>query len=128
MIADEKYVSFTTFTQSGKPKPLPVWIADLEDGTYGFTSDADAWKVKRLANNPNVALQPCNIRGVVKEDSTIITGTAQAVTGEDFMKVLKAIKVKYGLMAHLIHLDISRWFKKSPEKHSGCAIIVTVNS
>ena len=128
MITDEKYVSFTTFTRSGKPKPLPVWIADLGDGTYGFTSDADAWKVKRLANNPNITLQPCNIRGVVKEESQIVAGTARAVTGEDFMKVLRAIKAKYGLMAYLIHLDISRWFKKSPEKNSGCAIIVTLNS
>ena len=33
MIGSEKYVSFTTFTRSGTPKPLPVWIADLEDGT-----------------------------------------------------------------------------------------------
>ena len=128
MISNEKYVSFTTFTRSGKPKPLPVWIADLGDGTYGFTSDIDAWKVKRLSNNPNITLQPCNIRGVVKEDSEIISGTAEAVTGEEFLKVLKAIKAKYGFMAYLIHLDISAWFKKSSEKPSGCAIIVSVNS
>ena len=128
MIGSEKYVSFTTFTRSGTPKPLPVWIADLGDGTFGFTSDADAWKVKRLSNNPNITLQPCNIRGVVKEGSEVISGTAEAVVGKEFLRVLKAIKAKYGFMAYLIHLDILAWFKKSSEKPSGCAIIVSVNS
>ena len=103
---------------------MPVWIADLGDGTYGFTSDVDAWKVKRLSNNPNITLQPCNIRGKVKEGSEVVSGTAEVVTGEEFLRVLKAIKAKYGFMAYLIHLDILAWFKKS----SGCAIIVSVNS
>ena len=128
MIVSEKYVSFTTFTRSGKAKSLPVWIADLGDGTCGFTTDLNAWKVKRLSNDHNVTLQPCNIRGVIKEGSEIVHGTAQVVTDDEFKRVLKAINAKYGLLSYLIHFDFRKWFRKGSEKPSTAAIIISMNS
>ena len=128
MIASEKYVSFTTFTRSGKAKSLPVWIADLGDGTCGFTTDLNAWKVKRLSNDQNVTLQPCNIRGIVKENSENVSGTAKVITGDEFTRVLNAINTKYGLVSYLIHFDFRKWFRKGSEKPSTAAIIISMSS
>ncbi len=49
-IAAEKYVSLTTFKKDGTPRPAPVWISDLGDGTMGFTTASSSWKVKRLSS------------------------------------------------------------------------------
>ena len=57
-IADENYVALTTFRKNGERKNTPIWIADLGDGTIGFTTSKDSWKVKRIGNDPRVELQP----------------------------------------------------------------------
>lgn len=96
-LGSEKYVSFTTFKKDGTPKPLPVWIADLGDGTLGFTTSSSSWKVKRLANNPNVELQPCDAKGNLTPDTEAVGGTAVAVEGDDFVRVQQVVKKKYGI-------------------------------
>lgn len=96
-ITDEKYVSLTTFRKNGTPKPAPVWIADFGDGTIGCTTSSSSYKVKRIANNPEVTLQPCNSRGVVTEGSDVVTGTAEVVTGAEFERCASAVKKKYKL-------------------------------
>ena len=70
-IADEKYVAFTTYKRNGETKSLPVWIADLGDGTVGFTTASSSYKVKRLRNDNRVILQPSDAKGNVRELSLI---------------------------------------------------------
>jgi PPOX class probable F420-dependent enzyme len=126
-LASEKYVSFTTYRKDGSAKAVPVWIAELGDGTMGFTSASSSWKVKRLANNPNVLLQPCDSRGEVSEGTTPIKATATATTGgPEFDRVRSAIKAKYGVQFALINLGGK--FMKLIGKGSGTntAVIVTV--
>ena len=96
-IAAEKYVRLTTFTRDGRRKESPVWIADLGNGTLGFTTDSDSWKVKRIAHTPAVELVACNVRGVPHDGATGITGTAEVVVGEAFRTVESAVKSKYGI-------------------------------
>ena len=80
-IAAERYVSLTTFTKDGRPKPTPVWIADLGDDRVGFTTELDSWKVKRIRTTAAVELQPSDMRGRTKDGSSPITGTATVVEG-----------------------------------------------
>lgn len=102
-LSDEKYLSFTTFKKDGTPKPTPIWIADLGDGTLGFTTNADAWKVKRLGNNPNVMLQPCDMKGEIIDGTTAVEATATYVTGgPDFERVRGLIDKKYGFAVKVI--------------------------
>lgn len=96
-LAEEKYVSFTTYKKDGTPKPLPVWIADLGDGTLCFTTASSSWKVKRLTNNPNVELQPCNSKGDITEGTAPTAGTAVAASGADFDRAAAVLKKKYGI-------------------------------
>ena len=76
-IADEKYVSLTTFKRDGSPVSVPVWIADLGDETVGFTTAASSWKVKRIRNNPKVLLQPSDSRGTARPGTEPVGGTAE---------------------------------------------------
>ncbi len=95
-IADEEYVSLVTYKSDGTPKPLPVWIVDLGDNTVGFTTWGESWKAKRVRNNPNVTLQPCDQRGNVVEGSAIVEGTARMATGHEYATVAALVKDKYG--------------------------------
>ncbi len=46
-----EYVSLTTFTKDGRPKPTPIWIAPDGDRALVITGK-DSWKVKRIRNTP----------------------------------------------------------------------------
>ncbi len=96
-IASEKYVSFTTYKKDGTAKALPVWIADLGDGTVGFTTSSSSYKVKRANNNNKVLLQPCDSKGKLTPGSEEVSGTATVHTGADFERIAAIVKKKYGV-------------------------------
>jgi PPOX class probable F420-dependent enzyme len=104
-IADEKYLALTTFTKDGRRKSTPIWIAPLVDGVdgdVGFTTGSDAWKLRRLRNDPRCELQPCNNRGVVTEGSIVVTGTGRETEPGELADVQRAIGDKYGLQVTMI--------------------------
>lgn len=96
-IASEEYVSLTTFTKDGRPKPAPVWIVDLGDGKAGFTTGSDSWKIKRIKNTPGVTLQPCNQKGKINEGTEVVKATAWVGSDRDFERVNGLVKEKYGI-------------------------------
>ena len=125
-IGSERYVSVTTFTKSGAPKPAPVWIAELGDGTIGFTTGGDSWKVKRLRNTPRVTVQACNVRGVPKPGSEPVEGTAAVVSGDDYKRVASAIRRKYKLQSAAVDLGARLKQLVRPSTPDDTAIIITL--
>lgn len=127
-IADEKYVSLTTFRRNGEAVPTPVWIAPLSDGTCGFTTGATSGKVKRLRNNPAVTLQPCDMRGRITEGTSPVSATAVVVDGAAADPVAKAIKKKYGFMVTLISLGgaLKKLIGKGEDGET--AVIITLDA
>ncbi|MEO1056945.1 MAG: PPOX class F420-dependent oxidoreductase [Actinomycetota bacterium] len=126
-VAAEKYVSLTTFTKAGAPKPTPVWIVDLGDGMIGFTTEAGSWKTKRIANTPNVTLQPCDMRGNVADGAPTWEATA-ALDPDRADEVRAKISAKYGVVAKLMSLPsvVKGWFGKGPTEPT--AVILTPRS
>jgi len=124
-IANEKYVSLTTYRKNGEPKPVPVWVVDLGDGTVGFTTASSSWKVKRLTNDPKISLSRSDSKGKIKPGATEYTGTAVA-SKADFDRVWPLIRAKYGLAARGINLMGK--FMKLIGRGSGAdtAIIITL--
>ncbi len=124
-IAKEKYVSFGSQRKDGSVKELPVWIADLGDGTVGFTTAGSSYKVKRTRNNPSVTLQPCDSRGNVTSGSEKISGTATVVSGSDFERVRKLVKSKYGVQFTMISLvgSVAKLFGRG--SGTNAAIVIT---
>ena len=99
-----KYVSFTSYKRDGSPKSLPVWIVPFEGG-YAFTTDADAFKVKRVRHDARVTVTASNFKGVVQPDAVVHAGAAVILTGEDAARVASAVKKKYRLTYTLITLN-----------------------
>jgi PPOX class probable F420-dependent enzyme len=60
--AHQKYLNLETYKKPGTPVATPVWFAE-EHGTFYISSLAHAGKVKRIRNNPQVRIVPCDVRG-----------------------------------------------------------------
>ena len=103
-----RYVSFTSYKRSGEPVSLPVWIVAFEGG-YGFTTDPDAFKVKRVRNNPRVSLRACSVRGRVQPDAVEFHGTAEYVDAVTAGRVNRAIRRKYWLAYRLLITPSNLW-------------------
>ena len=97
-VARSQYVSLTTFTKDGRPKPTPVWLAPAlsGDGAYWILSQASAWKVKRIRNTPRVTIAQCDARGTVKGEA--VQATASLLDPSHNDEVYRAITKRYGLM------------------------------
>ena len=108
-LADEKYVSLTTYRRNGTPVATAVWWVALDHGRYGFWTASTSGKAKRLRNDPKVLVQPSNGRGQVKDGTSPVPATAQLVTeGADFDAVTAAVKAKYG-----VQTSITRFLAKA---------------
>jgi len=91
------YVSFTSHRKDGSPVSTPVWIAPDGDDLY-FFSDTGAYKVKRIRNNPAVALQPCDVRGRVRDGAPLVTGRAEVLDHSETPRVRRIVNRKYRVL------------------------------
>ena len=96
-IGRSSYVSFTSYRKDGTPVATPVWIAPDGEDLY-FFSDTGAFKVKRIRNTPAVSLQPCDVRGRVKEGAPLVTGVAEVLDHADSPRVRRIVNRKYRVM------------------------------
>src|SRR5215210_1185450 len=62
LLEGHSYARLTTYRKSGEPVPIPVWFALFGGHVYVFT-DVQSGTVKRIRNDPRVALAPSNFRG-----------------------------------------------------------------
>lgn len=114
-VAEHRYISLTTHRRDGTPVATAVWVADLGDGTVGFTTGAQSGKVKRLAHTAEVRVSPCNARGVVAAGSPSWAGRARVARGADHARVRAAIARRYGWQVRLIDLA-GRLRRRAPDE------------
>jgi PPOX class probable F420-dependent enzyme len=96
-----KYLSLTTFRKSGVAVATPVWL--VRDGEHLYvTTQADSGKAKRLRNNSEVLLAPCDARGNLT--GAQVPGTAVILNEADSARVAKLIKARYGILGRLMML------------------------
>jgi PPOX class probable F420-dependent enzyme len=127
-IGSEKYVSLTTFRRDGTERSVPVWIADLDGGKVGFTAEIDSFKTKRIDADGRVLLQPCNVRGRVDEDASVLSGTAVVVTGSGADAVAAAIAEKYRWQHRLLRLQRSIAARFGREHADSCGIVIELGT
>lgn len=130
-LADEKYVSFTTYKRSGDAVASPVWIVGLDDGSVGFWTSSGSGKTKRLGHTPKVLLQPSDARGRLKEGSTVSSGTARVVAAGDaaFDEVQRKVTAKYGFMTKITKLlgTIGGIVKRTRIPYGDRAVVITLD-
>jgi len=96
-LADESFVSLTTFKRSGEGVPTTVWIARDGDALY-VTTPAGSGKVKRLRNDSRVELRPSSRLGRVADDAPVAHGVARIDESSTTEDALNEIFIaKYGL-------------------------------
>ncbi|MGO4782190.1 PPOX class F420-dependent oxidoreductase [Cryobacterium sp. W22_MBD10_FK3] len=87
-LADERFVSLTTYRRSGVAVSTPVWIArDGED--LIVTTPKESGKVKRLRNDSRVQLRACSRTGSVKDGAVAVDAHA-AIADDDGSRALLA--------------------------------------
>jgi hypothetical protein len=100
--ANQKYLNLETFKKDGTGVATPLWFAE-HDGTIYIYTLANAWKVKRIRNNPRVRIAPCDMRGKLKGDW--VEAQARIVEGNEAQLGHELLDKKYGWMK-----KIGNWF------------------
>ena len=100
----QKTVLLTTYRRDGTPVDTPVNIAADGDRAFVRTWDS-AWKLKRIRNNPEVALAPSTARGT--PTGPAIRARARILDGEESARAGRLIARKHpilqGVVVPLVH-------------------------
>jgi PPOX class probable F420-dependent enzyme/deazaflavin-dependent oxidoreductase (nitroreductase family) len=90
-LANEPFVSITTFKRDGTRVSTPVWVAG-ENGSLLVITEADSWKVKRIRRDGHIRLAPCTARGAIRGEAI----DADATIDPDTATVETLLARKYG--------------------------------
>ena len=96
-----KYLNLETFKKSGKSVATPVWFV-IENDIFFVLTRAGTGKVKRLRNNSNVRISPCNFRGQLKGKWVI--GIASLKDPDEYSQIINSRNKKYGIQSKLASL------------------------
>jgi PPOX class probable F420-dependent enzyme len=97
-LADERYVSITTFRRDGTPASTPVWVVSDDPHRLLVATGAGTWKVKRIKRDPHVRVAACNARGKVHGEA--VDAVAHLVDEEPLVRRLQY--EKYGWQKRLL--------------------------
>lgn len=98
---NQSYLNLETYRKTGAAAQTPVWFVQDGDRFYVHTQ-AKTGKVKRIRNNRQVRVAPCDQRGGLKGDW--VSATASVVPAADVERIDKLMATKYGLMWTLFGL------------------------
>jgi len=98
-LTNEKYLSLTTYRKDGRAVPTAVWFAVDGDELLVYTG-AQSGKVKRIRNNVEVTVAPCDRSGKVSNEA--FPATARLLPASDAARVTRLLNKKYGLAKRLI--------------------------
>ena len=130
-LANEKYLSLVTYRRNGDPVATAVWVAGVGD-ELGVITEESAGKVKRIRNNPRVTLTPCDVKGKVLPGAVTTEATARLVSGEEAVRVDRAIRKRYHLAYYAISLTwvvpaLLDRIRGRGESSSDFAILISLN-
>jgi uncharacterized protein len=95
-LADERFVSLTTYRRNGEGVATPVWVARDGEALIVLTPEA-SYKVGRIRHDPRVRLTPSTRTGRVKDTGPAVDGTAEIMTGPaETERPRDLIRRKYG--------------------------------
>jgi uncharacterized protein len=98
-LAGHKNALLITYRKDGQGVPSPVWFGrDEQDRVYFDTEEASG-KVKRIRNNPQVRLAPCDLRGKPLGPSAV--GIARVLDPVESEHAERTIAANYGIARRL---------------------------
>lgn len=129
-IADEKYMSLTTYRKSGEAVASPVWVVGLADGSVGFWTSSTSGKAKRIRNSGKITVQASDSRGRLKAGSEVLSGTARLVTtGPEMDEIATKVKAKYGFMTNVTRVlaKIGAFIKRKKHPYADTGVVITLS-
>lgn len=90
-----KHLLLVTYRRDGRAVPTPVWFGHGDDGALYCRSGAADGKVKRIRNNRQVLVAPCDHRG--SPLGPPFAATADIVSAADEPAAEAAIRANFGL-------------------------------
>jgi PPOX class probable F420-dependent enzyme len=94
----QKYLNLETYKKSGQAVQTPVWFVISEDLIYVVTRESTG-KVKRIKNNPQIRIVPCNFSG--QPTGEWLSALAEPANQQESQKAIALRKKKYGLLASI---------------------------
>ena len=96
-LADEGFISLTTFRKSGQGVPTTVWVGQDGDAQL-VTTPRGSGKVKRLRRDARVEMVPSSRFGKVDDDTPSVAGLGEILDDDAARERCNAVMVeKYGL-------------------------------
>ena len=100
-LADQQFLSLTTYRKSGAAVATPVWFAE-DNGRLVLTTQDNSGKIKRIKNNPQVQVAPCDRRGALLGPAA--SGRARQLSETEGKIADQILLKKYGLMKRLFQV------------------------
>jgi hypothetical protein len=100
-LKNQNYMRLTTFRKNGQGVSTPVWFAQEGEKLYMMTN-SNAGKTKRMRNNVQVTVEPCNARGDVL--GVMAKATARELSGEQAQHANEKLNKKYGIQKRMFDL------------------------
>ena len=96
-LAEERYISLTTFKRDGTPVSTPVWVVTDDGRRLLVWSAANTWKVRRVRRDRRVLVAPANYRG--KERGERVQAEARLVSDPGVDELLRR---RYGWQKRIL--------------------------
>jgi PPOX class probable F420-dependent enzyme len=90
--------------------------------TLTTVSTADAWKIKRIRNNPRVEVTPCDFRGRIPDGAQPVEGTAVLLPASETDAARRLMETRY------VTARIGGWFARTLHirRPAALGIVVTL--
>jgi uncharacterized protein len=110
-LAEQPFISLTTFKRDGTPVSTPVWVVG-EDGRLLVLSNAETWKVRRIRRDNRVRVAPCGVTGKVRGEA--LEGRATILADHSRVQALETRE--YGFVFRLTRLfkAVSHTLRRRP--------------
>jgi PPOX class probable F420-dependent enzyme len=102
-LAQQRYVSLTTFRRDGTTAAVPVWVVTDDGERLLVWTGADTWKVKRIRRDPRVLIAPADYRG--RELGPHVQAQARVLGPEAEAIVVPLLRRKYGWQRRALEIQ-----------------------
>ena len=111
-LADQRYISLTTFRRDGSTASTPVWVVSDDGERLLVWTGENTWKVKRIRRDPRVLVAPSDFRG--RELGPRIEARARVLGPEVEGLVVGLLRRKYGWQRRGLELQsrLQRLFRR----------------
>ncbi len=94
-LVTHQYINLITYRKSGETVATPVWFVLENQRVYVYTT-RNSGKIKRIRNNAQVLVEPCDARGTPL--GAQYQAQARILDHNDYARINRLLNQKYGIL------------------------------